>query len=144
MNGKIKSFIAGSVLGAIVYAIATYTLGFTSAIAIPNSIYTWTKINSVHTPILFVWDLCVVQLLGVGLLAAAVSYLLVRSTSLSWLYVAIGFVLTETCISYSWLFSSSFNQHLPSDSYILYSPHFIVVFLCVFVAAQLGGKHKIF
>lgn len=143
MNIKVKSILAGAVLGAIVFYVAAYfTLGHTAAIVLPGSIADWAKENSANFPVLFVWELLVVQLLGIGVLSAITVYLLLRVSSLKWLYVAIGFVAADLILSHVFLFSLSTLENLSATNFIWFAPHFIVVFLCVFIAASLGGKHQ--
>ncbi|MFZ6818749.1 hypothetical protein [Undibacterium sp. Ji22W] len=141
MNLKLKSFITGAALGAIVYQIAVHLIGFTAALAIPTSIVSWAKENSANGPVLFVWDLFVVQLLGIGLLAAISTYSFLKLASLKRFYVAIGFVATETIFSYSYLFSTSSNQAFANIDNVLLAPHFLVVFLCVFLASNLVRRN---
>jgi hypothetical protein len=43
-------------------------------------------------PMMFMWELIVVQLFGIGVLSALVSYLISRITSFDWLYLASGFI----------------------------------------------------
>ena len=142
VNIKFKSLIVGAILGAIVFQIAIYFIGYTAAIALPSSLSNWAAERSATIPVIFVWDLLVVQLLGVGILAALSTYVLLKLSYLKWLYVAIGFVTAETISSYSWLFSSSLHEHFSKNSYLLFTPHFIVVCLCVFIAASLGSKSQ--
>lgn len=143
MNIKVKSILAGAVLGAIVFYIAAYfILGYTAAIVLPGSIADWAKENSANFPVLFVWELLVVQLLGIGILSAIAAYLLLRITSLKWLYVAIGFVAADLILSPAYLLSLPTLEYLSVTHFIWFTPHFIVVFLCVFIAASLGGKHQ--
>lgn len=143
MNAKVKSLLAGAVLGAIVFYIAAYfILGHTAAIVLPGSIADWAKENSANFPVLFVWELLVVQLLGIGILSAIAAYLLLRITSLKWLYVAIGFVAADLILSPAYLLSLPTLEYLSVTHFIWFAPHFIVVFLCVFIAASLGGKHQ--
>jgi hypothetical protein len=143
MNAEVKSIFAGAVLGAIVFYIAAYfILGHTAAIVLPGSIADWAKENSANFPVLFVWELLVVQLLGIGILSAIAAYLLLRITSLKWLYVAIGFVAADLILSPAYLLSLPTLEYLSVTHFIWFAPHFIVVFLCVFIAASLGGKHQ--
>lgn len=143
MNAKVKSLLAGAVLGAIVFYIAAYfILGHTAAIVLPGSIADWAKENSANFPVLFVWELLVVQLLGIGILSAIAAYLLLRITSLKWLYVAIGFVAADLILSPAYLLSLPTLEYLSVTHFIWFAPHFIVVLLCVFIAASLGGKHQ--
>lgn len=143
MNIKFKSLIFGSVLGAIIFNIAVYSIGFTSAITLPSAIGNWATESSVVVPVLFVWDLFVVQLLGIGILAALATYILLRFSSLIWFHTAIGFVVTETIFSYSWLFNPLYQQHFSKNSYILLFSHFITVCICVFIAARLASKARV-
>ncbi|MEN0038784.1 MAG: hypothetical protein AAGC78_17030 [Cellvibrio sp.] len=143
MNIQLKSLVVGSILGAIIFNIAVYSIGFTSAITLPSAIANWATENSVVFSVLFVWDLFVVQLLGIGILAALATYLLLRFSSLIWLYTAIGFVATETLISYSWLFNPLYHQHFSKNSSILLFSHFIVVCICVFIAARLARNAQV-
>lgn len=143
MNIKIKSILAGAVLGAIVFYVAVYfILGYTAAIVLPGSIADWAKENSANFPLLFVWELLVVQLLGVGILSAIATYLLLRVTSLKWQYVVIGFVAADLILSHAFLLTLPTLEYLSATNFIWYLPHFIVVFLCVFVAARLSRKHQ--
>ncbi|GGY73802.1 hypothetical protein GCM10011613_18850 [Cellvibrio zantedeschiae] len=142
MNTKLSSIFIGAILGGIVFLLAINLIGYTAAIVLPSSISTWAKEHSVTAIVLFVWDMLIIQLLGIGILAALSTYILLKISSFNWLYVAIGFVLTETTFSYSWLFSSSFPENLPSFSYIQFTPHFIVVSFCVFLAASFGAKSQ--
>lgn len=143
MNIKAKSVLAGAVLGAIVFYVAAYfILGYTAAIVLPGSIANWARENSANFLVLFVWDLLVVQLLGVGILSAIATYLLLRITFLKWLYVAIGFVAADIVLSYAFLLSLPTLEYLSATNFIWFFPHFIVVFLCVFIAARFGGKHQ--
>lgn len=143
MNAKVKSILAGAVLGAIVFYIAAYfILGYTAAIVLPGSIADWANENSANFPVLFVWELFVVQLLGIGILSAIAAYLLLRITSLKWLYVAIGFVAADLILSPAYLLSLPTLEYLSVTHFIWFAPHFIVVLLCVFIAASLGGKHQ--
>lgn len=143
MNAKVKSLLAGAALGAIVFYVAAYfILGHTAAIVLPGSIADWAKENSANFPVLFVWELLVVQLLGIGILSAIAAYLLLRITSLKWLYVAIGFVAADLILSPAYLLSLPTLEYLSVTHFIWFAPHFIVVFLCVFIAASLGGKHQ--
>lgn len=142
MNIKFKSVIVGTILGAIVFQIAIYFIGYTSAITLPSSIAGWAAKNSATMHVIFVWDLLVVQLLGIGILAALSTYTLLKLSYLKWLYVAIGFVTAETISSYSWLLSPTLHEHFSKNSYLLFTPHFIVVCLCVFIAASLGSKSQ--
>jgi len=139
---KFKSLIVGAILGAIVFQIAIYFIGYTSAITLPSSIASWATKNSATMLVIFVWDLLVVQLLGIGILATLSTYALLKLSSFKWLYVAIGFVTAETISSYSWLLTPSFHEHFSKNSYSLFIPHFIVVCLCVFIAASFGSKNK--
>jgi uncharacterized oligopeptide transporter (OPT) family protein len=83
VNLKSKSLIVGFGLGSIIYHIAGFFIGYTAAIALPGSIYSWSKETSAHVPVNFLWDLFVVQLLGVGILAAISTYLLLRLRNLT-------------------------------------------------------------
>ena len=140
MNIKLKSLILGSLLGIIIFNVAVYSIGFTAAITLSPSIANWATDNSVVIPMLFVWDLLIVQLLGIGILAALATYLLLKIIPLTRSYMAAGFVIAETIVSYAWLFNPVYHQHLSQNSYILFFPHFIVVCVCVFIAARLAGK----
>lgn len=143
MNAKVKSLLAGAALGAVVFYVAAYfILGYTAAIVLPGSIADWAKENSANFPVLFVWELLVVQLLGIGILSAIAVYLLLRITSLKWLQVAIGFVVIDLILSHVFLFSLPTLENLSATNFIWFTPHFIVVFLCVFIAASLGGQHQ--
>ncbi len=142
MNIKFKSLIIGAALGVIVFQIAIYFIGYTVAIALPSSLSNWAAEHSATTLVIFVWDLLAVQFLGVGVLAALSTYVLLKHSHLKWLYAAIGFVTAETISSYSWLFYSTPHQHFSKNSYPLFTPHFIVVCLCVFIAASFGSKSK--
>lgn len=143
MNIKVKSVLAGAVLGAIVFYVAAYfILGYTAAIVLPGSIADWAKENSMRFPVLFLWDLLVVQLLGIGVLSAIAVYLFLRMTSLHWLYVAIGFVVADMIPLYTYLLSPPVLENLSAANFIWFAPHFIVVFLCVFIAARLASKHQ--
>lgn len=143
MNIKFKSIVAGAALGTIVFQIAIYFIGYTAAIVLPSSISNWAAEHSAITPVIFVWDLLVVQLLGIGVLAAVSTYTLLKLSSLKGIYVVLGFVAAETISSYSWLFLPSLHNRLSANSYILFTPHFIVVCFCVFIASSLGSKNKI-
>jgi hypothetical protein len=81
VNIKFRSLIAGAVLGAIVFQIAIYFIGYTTAITFPSSIATWATENSVIIPVIFVWDPFVVQLLGIGALAALSTYTFLKLSS---------------------------------------------------------------
>lgn len=144
MNIKVKSALAGAVLGAIVVYVAAYSiLGYTAAIVLPGSIADWAKENSANFPVLFVWELLVVQLLGIGILSVITVYLLLRITSLKWLYVAIGFVAADIVLSHAFLLSLPTLEYLSVANFIWFLPHFIVVFLCVFIAARWGGRSRV-
>ena len=142
MNAKLSSIFIGAILGVIVFLLATNLIGYTAAIVLPSSISTWATEHSVIAPVLFVWDILIIQLLGIGILVALSNYTLLKLSSLNWLYAAIGFVVAETAFSYSWLFSSSFPENLSNFSYIQFTPHFIVVTFCAFFAANFGAKNK--
>lgn len=142
MNLKIKSLIIGFGLGAIIYHIAAFFIGYTVAIALPSSIYNWARENSAGMPILFVWDLFVVQLLGIGILAAISTYLVLRLTSLKWFHVAVGFLASDIILSFAYLLSMPTLQYFSALNLIMFLPHFIVVFICVFYAASNGSKKQ--
>src|SRR5690606_6056258 len=142
MNLKIKSLIVGFGLGAIIYHIAAFFIGYTAAITLPSSIYNWARENSANMPVIFVWDLFVVQLLGVGILAAISTYLVLRLTSLKWLYVAVGFIASDIILSFAYLLSLPTLQYFSAFNLIMFLPHFIVVFICVFYAANNGSKKQ--
>lgn len=141
MNTKIKSIFAGAVLGTVVYHIAAFfILGHTAAIVLPGSIANWAAENSVRFPVIFMWELLVVQLLGVGILSALAIYLISRTKSFDWLYLAIGFVAADVIISLASLLALPTLKYVSVANFIGWSPHFIVVFLCVFIAARFGSK----
>ena len=142
MNTKLSSIFIGAILGGINFLLAINLIGYTAAIVLPSSISTWATEHSLIALVLFVWDILIIQLLGVGILAALSTYTLLKLSSLNWLYVAIGFVMVETAFSYSWLFSSYFPENLSKFSHIQFTPHFIVVSFCVFFAASFGAKNQ--
>lgn len=142
MNIKLLSLIVGAISGVVVCQIAVYFLGYTAAITLPASIADWAADRSASFLVFFVWDLFVVQFLGIGLLAAVVSYVLLTFSRFKWFYLATGFVVAETIFAYSWLLSSLLDDQALKNNYLLFMPHFIVVCLCVFVAAGLGGKKQ--
>lgn len=142
MNKRLRSLIVGAVSGAIVFQIAVYFLGYTAAITVPASIADWAVDRSVSLPLLFVWELFVVQFLGIGVLAAVVSYVLLTFSRFEWFYLATGFVIAEAIFAYSWLFSSLLDDQVFNNNYLWFMPHFIVVCLCIFVAAGLGSKKQ--
>lgn len=82
MNLKVKSFSVGLGLGAIICYIAAFSLGYTSAIALPNPIYNWAKEYSAHFPVIFAWDIVVVQFFGIGILATISTFIVLKLTSL--------------------------------------------------------------
>jgi hypothetical protein len=51
-------------------------VGYTSAIAMPSSIYNFAKENAANFPVLFIWDLRIVKLLGIGIVTAVFTYLI--------------------------------------------------------------------
>ncbi len=141
MSTKIKSIFAGAVLGSVIYHIAAFfILGHTAAIVLPGSISNWAAENSVRFPVIFMWELLVVQLLGIGILSALVIYLISKSTLFDWLYLAIGFVVVDIILSIESMLTLSTLEYASVDNFIGLLPHFIVVFLCVFIAARLGSK----
>lgn len=140
-SAKIKSLLSGAVLGAVVFYIAGFfILGHTAAIVLPDSIAHWAAESSVRFPVMFIWELIVVQLLGVGILSALASYLITRVTSFDWLYLAIGFVIADLILSIVSLLVLPTLKYVSIANFSGWSPHFIVVFLCVFIAARLGSK----
>ena len=142
MNLKSKSLIIGSGLGAIIYHIAWLFIGYTAAITLPGPIYNWAKENSAHVPVIFVWDLFVVQLLGIGILAAISTYLVLRLTSLKWFYVAAGFLVSDIILSFAYLLTLPTIEYISVFNIIMFLPHFIVVSICVFYAASIGNKYQ--
>jgi len=141
MNIKIKSILIGAVLGAVIYHIAIFfILGYTAAIVLPGSIANWAAENSVRFPLMFMWELLVVQLLGIGFLSALATYLISRAASFDWLYFAIGFLTADIILSLASILTLSTLEYVSVDNFIGWLPHFIVVFLCVFIAANLGSK----
>lgn len=143
MNIKVKSLFAGAVSGAIVFHIAAFfILGYTAAIVLPGSIADWAKENSMRFPVLLLWDLLVVQLLGIGILAAIASYLVVKVTRFQWFSVAVGFVVADIVLSYIYLLFIDPLQYFSVTHFVSSLPHFIVIFLCVFIAAKLAGKNQ--
>ncbi|HCS66651.1 MAG TPA: hypothetical protein DIW64_22750 [Cellvibrio sp.] len=141
MNIKIKSILAGAVLGAVIYHVAAFfILGYTAAIVLPGSIANWAAENSARFPVMFMWDLLVVQLLGIGILSALATYLMSRTKSFDWLYLAIGFLSADIILSLASLLALPSLKYVSVADFIGWSPHFIVVFLCVFISARLGSK----
>jgi hypothetical protein len=144
MSINIKSILAGAVLGAVVYHIAAFfVLGHTAAIALPESIATWATENSARFPVIFMWDFLVVQLLGVGILSAISTYVILRAASFDWLCLAIGFLTADIILSLASILTLPKLEYVSVDNFIGWLPHFIVVFLCVFIAARLGRKKRI-
>jgi len=52
------------------------------------------------------------------------------------------YVVAELILSHVFLFSLPTLEYLSVANFIWFAPHFIVVLLCVFVAASLGGRHQ--
>jgi len=144
MNLKFKSFGIGLGLGAIIFYIAAFFIGFTSAIALPSPVYNWAKEYSAHVPVIFAWDLFVVQFFGIGILAAISTYIVLRFTSLKWRYVAAGFLASDIIVSFASLLNLPTLQYVSAFNLIMFLPHFIVVFICVFYAANIGSKSQKF
>ena len=142
MNLKVKSFSVGLGLGTIICYIAVFSLGYTSAIALPNPIYNWAKEYSAHLPVIFAWDLVVVQFLGIGILAAISTFIVLKLTSLKWLYVAAGFLASDIIFSLISLLNLPTLQYISVLNLIMYLPHLIVVSICVFYAAHFGAKNQ--
>jgi hypothetical protein len=142
MNLKLKSFGIGFGLGAIICYIAAFFIGFTSAIALPSPVYNWAKEYSAHLPVIFAWDLFVVQFFGIGILAAISTYIAVRFTSLKRLYVVAGFLASDIIFSFASLLSLPTLQYVSEFNLIMFLPHLIVVFICVFYAANIGAKNQ--
>jgi hypothetical protein len=142
MNLKLKSFGIGLGLGAIICYIAAFFIGFTSAIALPSPVYNWAKEYSVLVPVIFAWDLFVVQFFGIGILAAISTYIVLRFTSLKGLYVAAGFLASDITFSFASLSSLPTLQHVSALNFIMFLPHLIVVFICVFYAANIGSRNQ--
>ncbi|MGN0921728.1 MAG: hypothetical protein ACI4NJ_08425 [Cellvibrio sp.] len=142
MNLKSKSLIVGFGLGAIIYHIAWFFIGYTAAITLPGPIYNWAKENSAHAPVIFVWDLFVVQLFGIGILAGISTYLVLRLTSLKWLYVAAGFLVSDIILSFAYLLTLPTLEYFSEFNLVMFLPHFIVVSICVFYAANVGSKYQ--
>ncbi len=142
MNAKLKSMVLGSGLAIFVFQVAIHLLGYTAAIAIPAPISDWAAENSTQIFVLFLWDLLVVQLLGIGILTAFTVFLLLRLAPFNWLYVGVSFVLTETVVANLDLWGLSSSQFFSSASLLTFAPHFIVVSTCVFIAAKFGGKNQ--
>ena len=142
MSIKLKSMVLGSGLAMIVYQIAIQLLGYTAAIAIPAPIAHWAIENSAQIFLLFVWDLLVVQFLGIGILAALAVFFVLRLAPLNWLYVGLSFIITETLIANLDLWTLSSSQFLSITNLLTLTPHFIAVSMCVLAAAKFGGKNQ--
>lgn len=143
MNLKLKSVILGSGLAWIVFQVAIHLLGYLSAVALPISIAEWAVQNSAQIFVLFVWDLLVVQLFGIGLLTAFAIYLLLRYTSLSWLYVGGAFIVTETIISNYASWTSLSWQFFSTTNLIMLAPHLIVISVCALTAARWSNEKQV-
>lgn len=140
MAFNIKSFLAGAILGVAVFMAATYSIGFTAAIAMPKGLVEWALQNSLAALIIFLWDLIIVNLLGIGLLSFAAVFLLVKFSSLNWKWVAAGFVIAETLVAYTELFLLSIRSPVSVGNLFLMLPHFFIIVICVFLAARLAVK----
>lgn len=143
MNLKLKSMIFGSGMALIVFQIGIHLLGYLSAVALPASIGDWAIENSAQIFVLFVWDLLVVQLFGIGLLTALAIYLLLRYMTLSWLYVGGAFIVTETIISNYASWTSSSWQLFSTTNLIMLAPHLIVVSVCALTAARWSKEEQV-
>ncbi len=139
---NIKSVLAGAILGVAVFMVATYAIGFTAAIAMPKGLAEWALQNSLAALVLFLWDLVIVNLFGIGLLSFAAVFILVKFSSLNWKWIAAGFVIAETLVAYAELFLLSIRSPTPVGNLFLMLPHFLVVVICVFAAARLATKWK--
>nr|WP_315482809.1 hypothetical protein [uncultured Undibacterium sp.] len=142
MSIKLKSMVLGSGLAIFVFQVAIHLLGYTAAIAIPAPISHWAAENSTQIFVLFLWDLLVVQFLGIGILAALAILFLLRLAPLSWLYVGLSFIITETLIANLDLWALSSSQFLSITNLLTLTPHFIAVSMCVLAAAKFGGKSQ--
>lgn len=135
--------IFGSGLALIVFQIGIHLIGYFSAVALPVSIVDWAVENSAQIFVLFVWDLLVVQLFGIGLLTALAIYLLLRYMTLSWLYLGGAFIVTETIISNYASWTSSSWQFFSTTNLIMLAPHLIVVIVCALTVARWSKEKQV-
>src|SRR5690554_6759189 len=79
MKAQFSGFLAGWAAGVILVVASTFTLGYTSAITLPSafaeSIYRGHASASV---LLYAWQVLVVYGLGTGIMAAALTYGLIK------------------------------------------------------------------
>lgn len=132
---------SGVAVGVFIAVVGTHLLGYTSAMVIPNALFHWTKTTGSVLG-LITWDFLVVQLLGVGVLAALVTYLLAQYSTAKWIWLCSLVVFGE--LVYMWVISPLISKQTIIFAQLSWwqHSHTIVVLLSVFVAGYAAHMKK--
>lgn len=139
MNKLQYSLLTGLILGVLIAIVGTPLLGYTNAISAPKLLWSWT---TNPTPMLITWDLFVVQLLGIGILAALATYLLVQYSKARWLWLCSSIAFGE--LIYMLLIAPLMTGQTIIFTQLMWwqHSHTAVVLLSVFAAGYLAQTKK--
>ena len=116
MSIKWKEVLLTIIGGALITLIGVYLIGYTAALTMPK----W------FSPYILVWEILVVQFLGVGIIAAIVSFILIKVLRFN-----PNLVLTVLFLSVAVLGA------LYQGFYHFYWPHTLVLLLCLFIGSRM-------
>ena len=139
MNKLQYSLLTGLALGVLIAIVGTPLLGYTNAISTPKLLWSW---STNPTIMLITWDLLVVQLLGIGILATLATYLLVQYATASWLGLCSSIAFGE--LIYMWLIAPLMTSQTIIFTQLMWwqHSHTAVILLSVFAAGYLAQRKK--
>lgn len=141
MNTKIKSLFIGIVAGVIVACISVYLLEYLAAISYPASLFVWAIDHSVLG--VFTSAIQFIELLlGACILAALASYFLAQKLTVSWVYLASAFVITQALVVYLFVPHLSGQVFNETKHFLPNFPYVMTTSFCVFVFAYWGGTRQ--
>jgi len=136
MMQTFKDIGIGLVAGVVLLTLGVNSIGILAAVAVPESLIEGGGVVLKH----IIWDILVVQVIGIGILSAMISYLSVRFLSNSWLKTAIPMcmvVLGFTVMPGYFQYPASFL----GNPWWAHAHEFVVIgFVLVF--AFLAGREK--
>lgn len=97
LNTAFRQYLLCLFLGIVIAFVATFVIGYTSAIAAPQLWFTWFGSTEVG---LFLWDTIVVYGLGVGVPAVLALFIAFRFTIKPTMYSGITFVIGVLLAAY--------------------------------------------
>jgi len=78
MKNTLGGFIFGALVGLVLSIICVQTIGYTAAIAMPSSIANLITGSAIGTIIAYLWEILIVQFIGAGIVALALTYAAIK------------------------------------------------------------------